>query len=443
MRQSPSAGRWATGGESATTGGMTKTWTWCALALAGIGCGLSACGPNKAPPVQMVIDVQTTSGKYEPKAVTFNTLTDVVAMKGRVAELIGGARIVISDSDPQRQNDTGPLTDEQLANILLKNKGLPVSASYVEKDGVLWPADFHTWNMASAYYNFEKAFEFFQGLGIPQDEMTTATVYYFPEYIDGSNGTSPVVTNALFYSPVQAFLLLPYDPVVAQQEGVPLAMNFGIVAHEYSHRIFNKRVYDGQGLPAPLSNWDGAPANILKAVDEGLADWNGWGATCTSLFGCNTRFLEASLGSAAADARDMQRNDKCLTSGLVAQVSSYTTPQFTQAGLHYQLGTILASSLWHAAQTTEQLGVIQRAVLASYNDPTLTEGFEQRIQENINTPENFTLPVVLRSILQHSQGSSAVVGALCGEFQDRFKLTSADLPECQPYASNTNCPALQ
>ena len=29
---------------------------------------------------------------------------------------------------------------------------------------MLWPADFHTWNMVSAYYNFERSYEYFNDI---------------------------------------------------------------------------------------------------------------------------------------------------------------------------------------------------------------------------------------------------------------------------------------
>jgi hypothetical protein len=229
---------------------MPKSLLPFAIALA-----FSACAPNPQSPVQVMAVVPLPDGTYGPQLVQIKTLTDAVALKGSVLDMTGGARIVVNSMDPQLSALGSNPTDDQLAQLYLKDKGTDVSANYIQKGDVLWPADFHTWNMVSTYYNFEKASAYFQTLGVTTEELDGAQVYYFPSFILTDQSAQPIQDNALFFSPEQAFMILPFQNLQA----VPLAMNFGVVAHEYSHRVFNKRVYHGQDYPAPISVWADNP----------------------------------------------------------------------------------------------------------------------------------------------------------------------------------------
>lgn len=394
---------------------------------------LAACQPATTSPARVVAMIQTTTGAYAPREVDLTTMKDAVAISGSVATFTGGARIVEDPSDPLLQTNGGNLTADQIAAVFVKAKGIPPRGSYIEQNGVLWPADFHTWNMVSAYYAFEKAFQYWQTVGVPAAESGTAEVYYFPTYINVPVSPNPLNDNALFDSPVQAFLLLPFDDKLQQ---VPLAMNLGVLGHEYSHRVWNKRVYDGQNLPGPITQWTGTPLNILKSIDEGFADWNGYGVSCNGPFGCTTRFLQPSLGASAADARDMALNTQCMTQGLWNAMTGNTgSDTFLGTGQHYHVGTVLASSLYHAAIATGQTGVIQRAVLDAYNDLNPTSpGLEQLIQQNLASPDGaVTLPAVLGTILSHLTDPE-LQRRMCNEFLDRFGYSvgwrPSDIPNC-------------
>lgn len=405
----------------------------------------AGCGPTTGKDVHVLVLTLTSDGAYQPQPATLTTMTDVAAMTGSVATLLGGGRIILDPNDPTLQGES--LTDEQLAQALLKARGIPVRGSFVESGGILQPADFHTWNMITTYYNFEMAFLYFQKAGVPATELGTSTVYYFPYFADLSSGRSdPVQDNALFFSPVQAFMVLPFQSL----QTVPLAMNLGIIGHEYSHRVFNKRAYEGQSIPAPLSRWGQGglvsepQINLLKSMDEGLADWNGYGVTCLSAAGCNTRFLGASLPAAETDARDMAQNNKCMTEDLRNAYLTENANDFSNAGKQYRVGTVLASALYHAAQKfpTEQ-GALQQAVLRAYtdNDPK-NPGFDQLINGNLATPDNFTLAKVADAILAHIT-EVQLKTEVCNQFMDRLQIAKSDMPSCPAAAvGGTACPAL-
>ena len=403
------------------------------LALAGCG------APTPTAPVKVMAMAITDGGVYAPTQVELKTIESVVELRGSAASLIGGARIVLDAADPRLQT-TSVLTDQQLQDIFLKSPGTTVHGSYLETDGVFWPADFHTWNMATTYYNFELAVTYFQGTGqVPAADLNASKVYYFPNFIEPQTSPDPIQDNALFFSAIQGFVILPFNVL----QKLPLAMNSGVLAHEFGHRVFNRRVHNGASLPSPLDRWITAgptPAfNLLKSMEEGLADYHAVGASCFSLFGCNTKFLAASLGDALSASRDMGQVNHCMTTALRNALTTANTVDFS--GLEYQVGTALSTALWQAGERAGQRQALQRAVLASYFDATpSTPGFAQLVTSNLNSPQNFTLGLVANTILKHI-ADSGLKREVCNQFLDHLQVRRAELPDCPSSATGgTTCP---
>lgn len=404
-----------------------------------------ACGPNPPPPVRVMAIVPGLTGAYEPKEVELKTITSVTLMEGSIGKLYGGSEIVIDPQDPLLQSTN--LDDAQLEAALLKNLGGDVSASYIEKDGVLYPADFHTWNMVSTYWNFEKSFEYFQQTydGASTEKLLGARILYWVDYQDKQSKPNdpPVLDNALYFSPVRAFVIVPFKEL----QKVPLAMNLGVIGHEYAHRVFNLKAYGGKSIPDSINSWQLAPFNILKALDEGLADFHGYAVTCAGGTGvsCRPNFLGVSVDETTTTARDLSRTDKCMTQTLRDAMNNFTQSQWLNQGLQYQLGTVIASSLYHAVAKTNatKLGIMSKAVVASYDDPSPTsEGFYQVINRNLGTANNFTLELVANTILSHITDPE-LQRATCSELLDRLQIDRAFIPACPISAmKGTTCPVL-
>lgn len=402
----------------------------CALAL--------ACGPETRQPVDVMALVRSPQGgTYQPTHVQLRTLSDVVAMKGTVAHLVGGARIIVDPNDPLLQLNGGNLTEQQFADVFIKSKGAEPRASYVEKDGILWPADFHTWNMVTTYFNMEQAFDYFQAMGVPGAALTDVRVFYFPAFVLRELSPNEQQDNALYFSPIKSFMVLPFDEL----QQAPLAINSGIMAHEYSHLVFNRLVYGGAAFPDPLVRWSPAltgtsspQVNILKSFDEGLADFHGFASSCRSAFGCDSRYLETSFGEAMTNTRDIALLDKCLTSGLQNALATLGISDFIGQGFEYQVGTVIASSFFHAGASANDWEVISQTVLAAYADADPTNpGIADLIRTNLETPENFTLEAVLESILKHTQ-SVEIRTKLCSQFMGRLKASRDLMPSCPAQA---------
>lgn len=416
---------------------MSKRWQ---VALAAL--SVSACAPNPSSPVKVSALVLNGQGAFVPQTVELPTLRDVVGLQGSAANLVGGARIVVDSTDPLLQ---GNLTDAQLASALIKDSGSVPRASYLQKDDVLWPADFDSWNLVTTYYNFEQAFDYFQQVvNVPSAELSGSTVYYFPEFTLKDESPDPQEDNALFFAPVQAFLVLPFQSL----QKVPLSMNPGVIAHEFSHRVFNRRAYDGMSVPTPFIQWQSllqTPAlNLLKSFDEGLADYHAVGASCQTAYGCNPDFLAASFDSSLVTDRDLSASDKCMTEALRTEYQTYNVTQFMAAGVQYKLGTVIASALYHAgeSQGAATRVELERAVVAAYADSTpATPGVRELIADNLNTPEGLTLGKLAGAFVQHVTDLPLQV-ELCNQFMDHLQLSAAELGCPASATGGTSCPAL-
>jgi hypothetical protein len=376
---------------------MVRKLTATAAALA----SLAACAPDAQVPVKVRALVRSSNGQYVPHEVELKTVTDLVSLEGQVVRLKGGASVRLDPEDPELQTAA---TDEALERALVKDAGRPVAASYITDDaGVLWPADFHTWNLVTTYYNFEQAWDYFrENVAVPVADLEPATVYYFPEFVIKEASDKPQRDNALFFSPAKAFLVLPFEEL----QSAPLAINASVITHEYAHLVFNRKAYDGRSLPDAIATWSiggGTPTpglNVLKSLDEGLADFHAYAASCQTAFGCNTRVLATSFEGKVAEDRDLSKN-WCMSQSLREQLLDLNFSQFS--GLEYQVGTILASALYKASTLSpahrQQLA---RSVVAAYDDTDPQKyGLAQLTRAALNDQQRFTLSQAMKSIVQH------------------------------------------
>ncbi|MBZ4414184.1 hypothetical protein K8640_38775 [Myxococcus sp. XM-1-1-1] len=412
--------------------------------------GLAAgCAPDPSAPVKIRALVLSSNGQYIPEEVELKTVSDIVGLSGSVADLHGGARIVLDPNDPDLDRATTP---EAFVNALLKDEGRDVTASYITQGDVLWPADFHTWNMVTTYYNLERAFDYFREVtNIPvADFKTPPRTYYFPEFRTPATDKDPLRDNALYFSAMDSFFILPFDEL----QRAPLAINAGVTTHEYAHRVFNQKAYGGNPFPQALGTWSdgGGPspgANILKSMDEGLADLHAYGATCRSKNGCDTRFLSTSFEGqygAVADERDLARSDRCIDENLRDTLLSANLNQFEN---YYRVGTILASALYQAGEATGQRDILLRSIVTAYNDEsTTTPGILQLTRQYLSDQTKFTLAVAVTPIITHIT-DLRLKEAVCNEVMDHLQIprdllvgtTNPNL--CPPSAAGgTTCPRL-
>ncbi len=416
---------------------------------------LLACGPNPKAPVQVMAIVPSASGHYESRQVALATLTNATAMKGTILEMVGGNRVVWGDTGNPLEVNIESMTPADRYEVLVRDKGWDVRANWVERGGVLWPADFHTWNMVSSYYNFERAYLYYQAI-IPNPtqatdwppELSKLKVMYWPDVRVGGANADPWVDNALFLSTIQSFVLVPNKDL----QMIPLAMNLGVIGHEMGHKVYNHRALDDAGIHPALWKWAGAPVafNLFKSLDEGLADYHGYGVTCLDDTRCLPNFLAASWSdTASVTMRDVSRNTACLDATLRTAFTGWSPDQWVRSAELYKYGNLIAATLY---QVSNKLGdrrkQVQTAVVASYDDENpLHPGLKQLITGNINNPENFTPEAVMNVFAGHLSDPDTKK-LFCNEVTDRLQLACSSfpcalMPNCpNTSARGTTCPVL-
>jgi len=337
-----------------------------------------------------------------------------------------------------------PSSTRALEHALLKDKRRSVTAHYItDEQGVVWPADFHTWNLVTTYYNFERAWDYFsKTVDVKQVDLPQTTAYYFPDFVLADASDKPQRDNAIFFAPAKAFLVLPFEKI----EKAPLAINASILTHEYAHLVFNRRAYGGLAIPEPIAAWSetmGTPTpglNVLKSLDEGLADFHAYGASCQSTFGCSTRVLETSFEGTTGDDRDLSKN-WCMSKDLRDQLLYSNFATFS--GREYQVGTILASALYKSAKSASDRQVLLRAVAAAYSDMDLAKpGFAQLARKYLGEQPKFTLARAVRAIVQHIPASPPELKtAVCTNLATHLQIPAEELSGALDESSTpADCP---
>ncbi len=413
---------------------------------------LAACEPASTSPVKVMAIVANSMGTYDTKQVELTTADSVVHLSGKLLTLVGGAQVELNPADPALSTVT---SEEQLLDVLMKNRGNSVRASFTEKNGVLTPLDFQSWGMVTTFYNFEQAYRYYQKIydGKPTDELKGINVLYWAGYKDLSNGSElELRDNALYFSPVRAFMILPFDKL----QKVPLSLNIGVIGHEFAHLVFSKKVFSGASLPAPITTWTLTPFNLLKSMDEGIADFHGYGVTCTTAAtgaGCRASLLSDSFeDKALIAARDLTNDKACMTAELRSAFHNFQPGQFLGGGLHYKYGTLIAAALYQASAPTGKEDIMQKALINALDDDSAaTPGFKQRINLYLLSPQSFTPELMAETIAAHVTDLD-LRKQVCKQLSDRLQLDCVSfpcdiggvhvMPSCDNATRGISCPTL-
>jgi hypothetical protein len=401
---------------------------------------LWACGPNPHPAKVMAL-VPNAQGTLAPAEVTLETITDLPTLEGKVTHFVGGATVVIDPDDPAQTSAiatcSGPQPDaatkKACFEAFAQSTGGSVRLSLVENEGRLWPADFHSWNLATAAYNFERSFRYYQSvfMGAEPTELEGLRILYWGDLRVASPAW--MVDNELFFAIIQSFELAPAKDV----QGIPLAMSAAITGHEMGHRVFNHQVLKDYGAHPVYSAWDYGPLNLLKSLDEGFADFHGYGVSCGEPSGCQPAFLTRYFDDATAAARDLSNPQRCATTLMLANLSSASLGQWIATDM-YRYGTVWASALYQGAahgKAGNAYGELQAGLIAAYPDlgALLESSYATGASGNFN-PE-----AVAEVILSHLTDPDLQT-KLCSELLTRLKLkcTTGGSTHC---AEMPHCPA--
>lgn len=401
---------------------------------------LTACGPDTKAPVKVMALIPDEAGAFQTTQVELTTVGNITKLQGDVITFVGSTRVVLDPNDPVQMLNGGiqNQTDEQRYETIVQDKGVDVRGHYVDKSGVLWPADFHTWNMVSAYYNFEKSYAYFNEIydGADPKELRPLRVHYWS---DLQLNSPPIADNFLYLSFIKSFVITPFKA----NQLVPLPMNIGVVGHETAHRVFNFKALSNEGLHPALQSWSLEAFNFLKSLDEGLADFHGFSVTCGEPAGCRPNFLAISLDDSRTVAfRNVGRSDACMDEQLRTAFQNFTQQQWIAAPEMYKVGNLVAASLYQAGNKLGKLEILQKALIKAYDDESATTpGLRQLITQNLNTPKNFTPENVVDIIAAHVTDPE-LKKEVCIQFSSRMQLRCGQWPcMVDGFASMPNCPS--
>ncbi len=166
----------------------------------------------------------------------------------------------------------------------------------------------------------------FESLGMPATAIPKLSVQFFPRKIETPLlfGQAPITDNAFFARGLSGFGIL--RPAVL--DSLPLSMNPGVMAHEYSHAVFSA-----------LTEKKQAYRLLFRDFDEGLADVHG-----AALSG-DPRFVGRSVPT-SLETRDLS-------------VARKYQAELQQAYAEdpYAYGSVVASVFWSFGARAERSGV--------------------------------------------------------------------------------------
>ncbi len=397
---------------------------------------LLGCAPEAGPLQMAVLDLDPGTGLYDLRVVEVRTLEDVPALRGEAATPIGSAVIRL---DSRRLYDG--MSEAAFRAAVLSEPGAPVEAQFVEQDGVLYPSDFHSLSLATAYYHFEKARAYALARGLGAEKLRSTPFYYFPALTEDP-AEGQLADNAAWFPMLRSFLLFPHKDL----QGIPLSMNQGVIAHEYGHAIFNAEVLNGAWFPDVLQRWCDDPgcsdphgSLMMGSVEEGFADI--WALGVTG----DLRFINRSI-EPVGDRRDLEFNGSrhCYSSAAwEAEIEQARTRPYQWArywgSRRYELGTMWASALYHAGlEPGTDLDRVIEALLASYRSTGKASlahlAATDRRGRTFGSFDSIAQAIVIGA------KDEPTAHALCKVLGDRFALDPAALdPRCDGVAPGGDC----
>lgn len=345
---------------------------------------LTACPGPKGPVDVEVLDYDTSTGHWRLATSTLETVTDLNILTGKNFDIVGN-QVVIANGATNLDPD---VSEEEARDAMYDRRGDAVQFSYdwvTDNSGkqIAVANDYESLAMVTVFHHYEKVWSFYENTVKDKSGATDrATLVGFYGTLAGSIGIPiPISTadNAAYVPLADSWVVLRN----ALLDGIPLPLNSGVIAHEFSHRVFHHNVYEG---PA-YENWfqevvksstmsEDAKRTfiLLKALDEGCADINGVGFIGRADFIADS--LKGALGESTSVQRDLE--------GEFADWATYTT--LKDSGWDYKgndvcvqpstdysdtewnfycLGTVWARTLWDASG--RDIEVLRESMLPALN----------------------------------------------------------------------------
>jgi hypothetical protein len=247
----------------------------------------SACAPLSGPlEVEVLLPSAADPSAYQLAPVTLTTVTDLHRGRTERFDVRGGFNINAFDLVEALRDEA--LTLRELIARSREEKGHDPSPRLTRTDGVYVGEDFDSLQYLTLLYNFERAWDLAEDIGDESPATQERSIVGWYGTIS-HRGALPlpiqVADNAAYVTFFDGWLTYR---VVRGVEGVPFAMNPGLVAHELHHRLFFRNVF-GEEAYEVWRDWVTQPAvtrsgNLVRALDEGLADLFGFALSGDAAF---------------------------------------------------------------------------------------------------------------------------------------------------------------
>jgi len=420
-----------------------------AFGLCFLGCGPEPLGGELT---LKVVAPNDDFASYELRQVQVSNVENIYQLQHANFKFLGGGLL---EGDDMQNLLTSEVTPQSFATQTRSHFDQTLEPHLAIRDEVVHAQDFHSLMALSAFAGFEKIWGWYvNDIG---DRSTATTepgyVVFYGDIVPSNLLPVPMIQmdNAVYLAGVDVWMVFP----VGNQEGVPYAMNQGVLAHEFHHRIFFQNVWTTSAFDRwksilsateSLSASEQRNLNLLRALDEGLADINAIGYTK------NIGFMEPSFHSEHLDvvsaellgAESLRRNiesdfvdratydnlgDDSLEHALVdgcGVAQNFTTSGDIlsgQAWSPYCLGSVVARTIWEGVGRDHQL--LREVMLPAINQTLFHLG------EVLGTDQDFDFDVFFQLLLE-SLPNTFDTADLCSEIATRFSsLATADrIPLC-------------
>ena len=275
------------------------TTAWQGAALVGVmGLALGCVEPTMSGEVSVrVVAPNADYSAYALRTEAVENVVDVHQLHHEKFRFLGGGMLRGDEMESFLSSETNP---RQFA--VKTRSGFKQSINpYLEvRDGVVHGKEFDSMMALTAFAGMAPIWDWYEKQ-IGDSSVATQEpgfVVFYGDIVPSVWLPVPLVQmdNAVYLAGVDVWMIFP----VGNQEGVPYAMNRGVLAHEFHHRIFFQNVWATAAFErwksllsatGDMSSEEQRSLNLLRALDEGLADIHAIGYTG------NIRFMEPSFSS--------------------------------------------------------------------------------------------------------------------------------------------------
>lgn len=410
------------------------------LLIAMLGLALASCGPREGPvDVEALLPDPAEPGRFQLGTTTLDTAKDLHRGEGELFDVRGGFNINV-------QSLATALEEEQLDLDAMVERG---RASYgndmaprLTWDGARYVADdFDSLLYLTLFESFEEAWRYYDDVIGDRSRATQdkSVVGFYGSLSLLDYLPLPIVTsdNAAYVAFADGWLTLR---IVLASDGIPFAMNPGVIAHEFQHRVFFHNLFGDDDGFATWRAWvTGADqltraGNLVKGLDEGLADIFAAGHVRSAAF--MSPSLEGLLAGEAA-GRDLEgpladsaTYELLEDGGLEPALQRRCGERLARSGFNfYCLGTVVARSLYDGAG--RDFDVLRGELLPAVNRALPEVGADIERRSEVEGELSFEMEVFLEAVARNLDDTD-LRASVCAAFDERFAslMDPSRVPSC-------------